>query len=116
MSNQNNTSFDKIALSYQNGLTFVKLADIIYGIADNNYTQMYLKDGRRLLSTKSLREIQELFEEQQFVRVHRQFIVNIDEIIKLVRGDNYHLLMSDHKNIPISRSQKDKLISRIGWK
>jgi two-component system LytT family response regulator len=106
---------DKIALPYQNGVAFAGIRDILYCEAQDNYTLFHLKDGRQHVVAKTLRSIQELLEERNFLRVHRQYLVNLDQIIKYVKGEAAYLVMSDQKKIPVSRSQKDKLANRFGW-
>ena len=114
----NNTSKsypDRIALPYQNGVTFVQIQDILYCEADDNYTRFFLANGQQYLASKTLRDIQELLEEQDFLRIHRQYLVNVGQIRKFVKGEGSYLVMSNDQTIPISRGQKDKLIERFGW-
>ncbi|QEC46047.1 response regulator transcription factor [Pseudobacter ginsenosidimutans] len=106
---------EKIALPYQNGVSFTELANILYCEAKDNYTIFHVKDGKQHIAAKTLRTIQEILEERNFLRVHRQYLVNLDQIIKYVKGESAYLVMSDQKNIPVSRSQKDKLMERFGW-
>jgi two-component system LytT family response regulator len=106
---------DKIALPYQNGVTFVAMNDIVYCESDDNYTKFFLTDGQHYLVTKPLRDIQELLEERDFLRVHRQFLINLNHIRKFVRGEGNYLIMSNQQSIPVSRGQKDRLMERFGW-
>lgn len=111
----NKPIIDKIALPFQNGVSFFLLKDILYCESDNNYTHFYMVDGQKYLITKTLREVQELLEEQHFLRVHRQYIINLDQIKKFIRGEGCYVILSNNSNIPVSRSQKDKLMERFGW-
>lgn len=106
---------DKIALPYQNGVTFVDLKDVIYCESDDNYTKFFLADGQPYLVTKPMRDIQELLEERDFLRVHRQYLINLNHIKKFVRGEGNYLIMSNQQSIPVSRAQKDRLMERFGW-
>ncbi len=106
---------DRIALPYQNGVAFVEMKDIVYCEADNNHTKFHLLDGQFHLATKSLRDIQELLEERGFLRVHRQFLINLDHIRKFVKGEGNYLVMSNRQTIPVSRMQKDRLLEKFGW-
>ncbi|WP_375448325.1 LytR/AlgR family response regulator transcription factor [uncultured Fibrella sp.] len=106
---------DRIALPYQNGVAFVHLKDILYCESDDNYTKFYLADGQPYLATKSLRDIQELLEERDFLRVHRQYLINLNHIKKFVKGEGNYLVMSNMQAIPVSRTQKDRLMERFGW-
>lgn len=106
---------DKLALPFQNGVTFVPVKDILYCEADDNYTKIIMQDGQSFLITKTMRDIQEVLEEREFLRVHRQFIVNLNLIKKYVKGEGNYIIMNNDKSIPIARNQKDKLIERFGW-
>ena len=64
---------------------------------------------------KTLGDVQEVLEAGDFVRVHRQYIVNLTHIQKLVKGEGMYLLMSSGTSIPVSRQQKDRLMERFGW-
>ena len=106
---------DTIALPYQNGVAFVALKDVLYCESDDNYTKVHVEDGQRYLVTKSLKDIQDLLEERNFLRVHRQYIVNLNHIKKFVRGQGNYLIMSNQQSIPVSRMLKDRLMERFGW-
>jgi two-component system LytT family response regulator len=72
-------------------------------------------EGRNYLVSKTLGDIQEVLEERNFLRVHRQFLVNLDHIKKYVRGEGNYLILSNDINIPVARNKKEKLVERFGW-
>ena len=106
---------ERIALPYQNGVTFVPVRDILYCKSDDNYTRFYLDSGLQHLVLKPLREIQELLEGRNFLRIHRQYLININRIKKFVKGEGRFLVMDNDQNIPVSRSQQDQLMEKFGW-
>jgi two-component system, LytTR family, response regulator len=106
---------DRIALPYQNGVTFVAVKNILYCESDDKYTRFYLSDGQNYLVTKTLREIQELLEERDFLRIHRQYLINLNRIKKFVKGEGSYIVMDNNQSIPVSRGQKDRLMERFGW-
>lgn len=114
-SSSNRALPDKLALPFQNGVTFVPVKEILYCEADDNYTKIIMQDGQSFLITKTMRDIQEVLEEREFLRVHRQYIVNLNLIKKYVKGEGNYIIMNNEKSIPIARNQKDKLIERFGW-
>lgn len=91
------------------------IKDIIYCESDNNYTKVFMMDGQQFLILKPLHYIQDILEERGFVRVHRQFIINTDQIKKYIKGEGNYLVMNDDKSIPIARNHKEKLVERFGW-
>jgi two-component system, LytTR family, response regulator len=105
----------RIALPHSHGVVFVDLCRILYCESDSNYTRIYLENKEQYLISKTLGDVQEVLEAQNFVRVHRQYVVNLAHIQKLIKGEGTYLLLSNGSTIPISRQQKDRLLERFGW-
>jgi two-component system LytT family response regulator len=106
---------DKIALPYQNGVMFTEISSIVYCESDNNYTQFHLTTNQQCMVAKTLGDIQQVLEERNFLRVHRQYLVNLNHIKKYVRGEGNYLVMSNDANIPVARNQRERLIEKFGW-
>jgi two-component system, LytTR family, response regulator len=105
----------RIALPHANGLVFVDTKQIVYCEADSNYTRFHLENGEVYIISKTLGDVQDVLETRDFVRVHRQFMVNLEHIQKLVKGEGTYLLMTNGASIPVARQQKDRLMERFGW-
>lgn len=95
----------------QGGINFIDLNDIIYSEASNNYSKLILADGNRFLISKTLKDVQEVLEEEQFLRVHRQYIINLNHVKQFNRNEGV-LTMDNGDHIPIARNQKERLIER----
>lgn len=104
----------KIAIPSLSGVSFIDLSEIVYVEASSNYSRMKLTDGKDILISKTLKDIQYVLEEQHFLRVHRQYIINLNQVKHFDRTD-MNLTMNTGDCIPVSRTQKDKLISQYGW-
>ena len=101
----------KIAIPGQAGILFVSLDDIVYAEASDNYSRLVLTDGRSLIVSKTLKDVQDVLEESHFLRVHRQYIINLNHVTFFNRTDGI-LTMSDRTEVSVARSHKDKLIER----
>jgi two-component system LytT family response regulator len=106
---------NQIALPYQNGVKFVSIDNILFAESDNNYTKFYLNDNKTYLVTRSLKEMQELLEDRGFLRIHRQYLVNVAQVAKFVKGDTSHVILTNSVQIPVSRNHRDQLIERFEW-
>ncbi len=106
---------DRIALPHASGLVFVDLDQILYCESDSNYTRCYLENGEQYLVSKTLGDVQEVLETHKFVRVHRQYLVNLRHVQKLLKGEGSYLLLTNGSSIPVSRQQKDRLLEHFGW-
>ncbi|UFH53376.1 LytTR family DNA-binding domain-containing protein [Spirosoma sp. KNUC1025] len=100
----------KIALPSLQGFELVLIDTIIRCEADDNYTRVYLKDRSPLLVSRTLKEIEELLEDNSFLRVHQSHLINLNEIVRYVRGEGGYVVMSDNSTVHVSRSRKDELL------
>ena len=106
----NSTQVKKIAIPDQEGVAIVEIGDIVRCQADSNYTLIYLKDGRKIVSTKTLKEYNNLLDEGTFMRVHNSFLININHIKKYIKGDGGQVVMSDDSIVEVSRRRKNDLL------
>jgi two-component system LytT family response regulator len=105
----------KLAVPHQGGVIFVELKDIVFCESDSNYTRIVLTSGKQHLLSKTLREVQEFLEERNFLRVHRQYLVNLDHIQMYRKGEGNYVVMTNEASIPVGRQQKDRLLKCFGW-
>lgn len=106
---KNLSSSDKrLALTGITDITYVSLVDIIRLQAERNYTHFYFQDKGEFLSSKTMKEYEELLPQEQFIRVHRGHIVNKRYILRYQREGL--LLLTDGIEVEVSRRKKDQLI------
>jgi two-component system, LytTR family, response regulator len=99
-----------LAITTYDGVVFLELDQIIRCEADLNYTQFILRDNKRFLSSKTLKEYEDLLEAHaNFIRVHRSHLVNMDFVSKY-QSDG-HLLLKDSSLVPVSRRRKDEVLT-----
>lgn len=105
----------KIAVPFHSGVVFVELKELVYCEADSNYTKLFLNNGKSYLLSKTLREVQEVLEERNFLRVHRQYLINLDHIKMYHKGDGSYLVMTGDITISVAKNQKERLVQKFGW-
>jgi two-component system LytT family response regulator len=107
----NDHHFNKIAVPTSEGFELIPVDQIIYCEANDNYTHLFLKNKTKIIACRTLKEMEELFEEFPFfVRVHHSYLVNLNEVVKYFRGEGGHLVMSDGQTVNVSRSRKEELL------
>lgn len=104
----------KIAIPGQHGVSFIDLNEIVYAEASNNYSKLILTGGRHHLISKTLKDVQEVLEEEHFLRVHRQYVVNLNHVKGLNRNEGV-LTMDNGDHLPIARAQRERLVERYRW-
>ncbi len=102
-----------LALPLSDKIEFVEVSNIIRCQADGNYTIFYLKNGEKLLISKTLKEYDELLTPFNFMRVHQSHLLNLDEIKSFVKIDGGYILMKDGSNITISRQRREIVLQAL---
>jgi len=110
---QSAKSINKIALPTMEGLQMILVNSIISCEADSNYTILLLKGNKKVIVSTTLKEIEESLEEYSFARVHRSYLVNLNEVEKYIKGEGGYLIMSDGSNIDVSRNKKENLLKKL---
>ena len=104
---------NKIALPAMEGLQMIPVDTIISCESDDNYSKIQLKNGEKMLVTRSLKEMEEILEQYSFIRVHRSYLVNLNEVEKYIKGEGGYLIMSDGSMVDVSRNKKEQLLKKL---
>lgn len=110
---QPSSPVNKIALPTMEGLQMIPIDTIISCESDDNYTNLFLKSSKKILVTRSLKEMEEILEQHSFIRVHRFYLVNLNEIEKYIKGDGGYLVMSDGTTIDVAKNKKEVLLKKL---
>jgi len=100
----------KIALPTLEGLLFVSVSDIIYCESSGPYTRFFLKQPDKIMTSTHLKEYEELLTAYSFFRIHKSYLVNLQEIQKYVRGEGGQLIMSNGAALTVSKQRKENFL------
>ena len=102
----------KITINTDGKLVFLEPKDIYYVASDGNYSTLYLSDNKKIVVTKKLKEMNELFPSDQFFRIHNSYIINLQKIKEFLKTDGYVVLENNAK-IPVSRQKKSEFLKKL---
>ena len=103
-----------ITLSTSDGIEFVPLSEIIKIEASGPYSIFYLKEKKKIMVSKNLKEYEQLLLEHGFFRLQNSFIINIHEVKRMIRTDGGYVIMSDASQITISPKKKAEFLAFLG--
>jgi two-component system LytT family response regulator len=103
----------KLSLPNGQGYTLVALENIIHIEADSNYSIFHLSDREQITVSKVLKEYEELLPEQQFVRIHKSSIVNLNYVIEYNSRNGLEVLLADGRKIAVSRRRSSDFLEKI---
>jgi len=79
------------------------------------YSELHLHDGSRELHDKSLDALEQLLPQDEFIRIHRSYILSLKQAEKLVieAGGKYAVLLKNTELLPVGRSRYKELRSKM---
>ena len=86
---------------------------IISCSSNNNYTEFFLADKKKLLVSRTLKEVEDMLADHSFLRVHNSHVVNLNAITRYVKGEGGYLVMTDNSTVDVSRSRKELLLQKL---
>lgn len=81
---------------------------ILWLEADGNYTHIFTSEGKHTVRS-ILKEVESKLPASRFLRVHRSFVINTDNIVSI---NSAYVAMPD-KKIPINRQTQQGLLARV---
>ena len=107
-----NAKEKNLAITTYDGVVFLEVDKIIRCEADLNYTKFVLTDNKTFLSSKTLKDYEDLLtSSNNFLRVHRSHLVNLDFVLKFKNEGG--LILKDNSTIPVSRRRKEEVMARL---
>ncbi|WP_214226635.1 LytTR family DNA-binding domain-containing protein [Pedobacter sp. B4-66] len=103
------TLLDHISIPGDGKGTFIVLEtkDILYVQGSSNYVTIYT-DTREYLTNYSMIKVEQLLYSNQFLRVHKSYIVNLRKIVK---ADNESIFLTNGKDIPLSETYRKQFMN-----
>ena len=101
----------KITIPQLDGFEILNTSDILYCKADDNYTEIYLNNNKKKLVSKTLKYFEDTLSNYSFARVHKSYLVNVNEVVKYVKGKGGSLVLSNGKQVMVSASKKAAFLS-----
>ncbi len=103
----------KVGIPDGDGLTFINLSDIIRCDSDGNYTFFILNTGKKIIASRTLGEYEQLFSDDNFFRVHRSHLINLEHVKKYIKGEGGYVIMSDNSQVEVSRRNKIDFLEKL---
>ena len=103
-----------ISLSTSDGVEFIQLSSIIRLEASGPYTTFFMKDNRKIMVSRNLKEYEMLLTDHGFFRVHNSHVINLKEVRKMIKTDGGYAVMNDDSMITISPKKKEEFMELMG--
>ena len=97
------SGFKTLSISSNNGYSLINIDKILWCEASGNYTIIIMEGKRQLVASKQLKHYESILIGAGFFRIHRSFLVNINQIYK-IKGST--VILKNKIELTISRRNK----------
>lgn len=108
-----NSTPKRIALPQLGSVNYLDVDEIVSLQADGNYTIIHKRNMQKLVISKNLKDFEDILDAKQFVRIHKSYIVNLDQVQEYSTIDGGVAKMRDGSEWSISRRQLDAFLSKM---
>jgi two-component system LytT family response regulator len=101
---------ERLLVRERGRLVPIAVADIFWVEADGDYVRIHTA-GRSYLVSRTLSQLEERLDPEQFLRIHRSAIVRCGQIreVRPEGSSRYRLVLEDGTELPVSRSRAAEL-------
>ena len=103
----------KIGLTSVHGVDFVDCKDIVYCQSESNYCRVYLASGRKILASKTLKDIEAMLPNNLFFRIHHSYIANLSKVVRYLHKDGGVLILENEIELKVARTRKKELLQML---
>lgn len=103
----------KLILRTIESLYIFDVNDIVRCQSERNYTNVFINDGRKIITSKLLKDYEDVLHYPTFIRCHRSHIINLNYLDRYDKSDGGTIVMKDGSEIPLSRSSKERFFEII---
>lgn len=105
----------RIVVKVRNDIRFIPFEDILYLEANDDFVNIHTAD-QMYIKNRTLSHFEKTLPAADFSRVHRSFIVRLDQIkkLELYSKDSYHAKLKNGSTIPVSKTGHQKLKLNFG--
>ena len=104
---------ERINVSTQSGFEVLKLEDILYCESDGNYTVFHLRQQRRIMASRTLKDFAQMLESRGFYRIHRSHLINLDHVVRYQRGKSGEVELEGAIVLTVARNKREAFTNHL---
>ena len=105
----------RIVVRVKNEIKIIQTQEVRYFEAEDDYISIHTQEGK-FLKKMTMKQLEESLDPEKFARVHRSFLVNLQEVAGLepYEKESYLLRLRSWQKIPVSKSGYARLRQVLG--
>jgi two-component system LytT family response regulator len=104
---------DFFIVSSVDKIEIIKFTEVLYCKADGKYTEFFLQNGDKVLSSKNIGEYQNIFPTANFFRIHNSCLVNVHQILRINKKDGLYCEFKNGVDLPVAKRKEKEFLKYL---
>ncbi|UZD24566.1 LytTR family transcriptional regulator DNA-binding domain-containing protein [Algoriphagus halophytocola] len=106
---------NRLVVRVKNEIKIIPTREVSFFEAEDDYIAIHCPSGK-YLKKMTMKSLEEALDPSKFVRVHRSFLVNLNEVSKIepYERDNHLVLLRGGEKVPVSKTGYGRLRQVLG--
>ncbi|MDR7129070.1 two-component system LytT family response regulator [Algoriphagus sp. 4150] len=106
---------NRLVVRVKNEIKIIPTHEVSFFEAEDDYIAIHTLTGK-YLKKMTMKSLEEALDPARFVRVHRSYLINLNEITKIepYERDNYLVILRDGLKVPVSKTGYSRLRQVLG--
>ncbi len=108
-----NNLLTKLTIPDKLGFRLVKVDELMYLQADDNYTVLSLTGNQKIIATRTLGEFEKMLDSPEFFRIHKSTIINLNFLVAYSSFQGNYAEIKDGTRLDISRRKLPEFREKV---
>jgi two-component system LytT family response regulator len=100
----------KIVIKTQDKIYLELLDHITHLDSDGTYTCIFTTDAGEIMTSRPLKEYEEMLQGSGFFRVHRSYLINLAHISRFDKNEGGYVILTNKHQIPVASRKREELL------
>jgi len=111
--NSLNQDQKKVVLPMMDGFEVVRVGEILYCEAEDNFTCFHFTTGKKELICRNLKFYENALNNLGFCRIHRSTLINLQFVKKYIKGKGGSVILENEKELQVSNNRKKDFLDKF---
>jgi len=111
--NSLNQDQKKVVLPMMDGFEVVRVGEILYCEAEDNFTCFHFTTGKKELICRNLKFYENALSNLGFCRIHRSTLINLQFVKKYIKGKGGSVILENEKELQVSNNRKKEFLDKF---
>lgn len=103
----------KIVIKTLESIHLLDKNNITHCESDGGYCMVFTTEGEEIMTSRPIKDFDEMLAGSGFYRVHRSFLINLSHIKRLDKAEGGTVILSNDQKIPVASRKREILLGLL---